>query len=163
MTRFRLTPKGLVGAGMRLPCSVGRGGIARDKREGDGATPVGRHHVAMVLYRPDRMAQPVPWAIPIQPRDLWCDDSDHADYNHLVRAPFGASAERMARGDRLYDLVAVLDWNWPYAEAGRGSAIFVHRWRGPGYPTEGCIAMAAGDLRRFVCAAPPGAVVEVQP
>ena len=32
---------GLRIAGRRLPCSIGRGGITTDKREGDGATPAG--------------------------------------------------------------------------------------------------------------------------
>jgi len=38
------------------------------------------------------------------------------------------------------------DWNWPNAEKGRGSAIFIHRWRKPGHPTEGCIAFRPRDL-----------------
>jgi L,D-peptidoglycan transpeptidase YkuD (ErfK/YbiS/YcfS/YnhG family) len=64
------------------------------------------------------------------------------DYNLMVRAPYPFSAERLFRGDRLYDLVLLTDWNWPRAERGRGSAIFLHRWRGPGRPTEGCVALA---------------------
>jgi L,D-peptidoglycan transpeptidase YkuD (ErfK/YbiS/YcfS/YnhG family) len=68
----------------------------------------------------------------------------------MVRAPYDASAERLFRGDRLYDLVLLTDWNWPRAERGRGSAIFLHRWRGPGRPTEGCVALARSDLRWIV-------------
>jgi hypothetical protein len=66
------------------------------------------------------------------------------------------SAERLWRGDRLYDLILLTDWNWPRAERGRGSAIFLHRWRGPGRPTEGCVALAritcAGSWRGSVTA-----------
>ena len=29
---------------------------------------------------------------------------------------------------------------------GRGSAIFIHRWRKNGYPTEGCIALSKENL-----------------
>ena len=155
-THFRLTPRGLIGAGMRFPCSIGRGGITDKKREGDGATPVGLHHVAMTFYRPDRMKSPAPWAIPIRPRDHWCDESGHPDYNHLVTSPFAASAEAMRRADSLYDIVVVLDWNWPDAVPGRGSAIFLHRWRRPGTPTEGCIAFAPGHLRWIAPRAVPG-------
>jgi hypothetical protein len=36
-----LTPMGLRFAGRTFPCSIGRGGIHSDKREGDGATPRG--------------------------------------------------------------------------------------------------------------------------
>jgi L,D-peptidoglycan transpeptidase YkuD (ErfK/YbiS/YcfS/YnhG family) len=63
-----------------------------------------------------------------------------------VRAPYGGSHERLRRADPLYDLVIVTDWNWPEAEAGKGSAIFLHQWRRGGYPTEGCVAFARADL-----------------
>ncbi|WP_308917151.1 L,D-transpeptidase family protein [Jannaschia sp. LMIT008] len=151
-----LTPAGLRLRGRRVPCAIGRGGVVAAKREGDGGTPAGTHRVAGLLYRADRIARPAPWAVPIGPRDLWCDDPGHARYNHRVRAPFAASAERLFRADRLYDLVLVIDWNWPDAVPGRGSAIFLHRWRRPGIPTEGCVAVAPGDLRWLVRHAGPG-------
>ena len=159
---WRLTPRGLEGAGLRLPATIGRGGIVSDKREGDGGTPVGRHRLAAILYRPDRIPSPAPWAVPIRPRDLWCDAPDHPLYNTLAQAPLDASAETLRRADRLYDIVGVLDWNWPRAVPGRGSAIFVHRWRKPGHPTEGCIALSPSDLLRFVRLTPPGSVIEVR-
>ncbi|WP_371155629.1 L,D-transpeptidase [Jannaschia sp. 2305UL9-9] len=133
--------------GRDFPCTIGRGGVRRDKREGDGATPRGVHRIVGMLYRPDRMARPADWAVPIRPGDLWCDDPAHEDYNLMVRAPFAASAERLARADPLYDLVILTDWNWPRAERGAGSAIFLHRWRRPGFPTEGCVAFDPVHLR----------------
>ncbi|TFL20005.1 L,D-transpeptidase family protein [Jannaschia formosa] len=142
-----VTPVGARFRGRLFPCTIGRGGVRRDKREGDGATPAGVHRIAGLFWRPDRLARPADWAVPIRPRDLWCDDPRHEDYNLMVRAPFPASAERLARADPLYDLVILTDWNWPRAETGRGSAIFLHRWRRPGFPTEGCVAFAAQDLR----------------
>ncbi|SMX38407.1 L,D-transpeptidase family protein [Maliponia aquimaris] len=141
-----LTPTGLRFAGRMWPCSVGRGGVRLDKREGDGATPAGVHRIVGLLYRPDRMARPVDWALPIRPSDLWSDDPACEDYNLMVRAPYAGSHERLRRGDRLYDLVILTDWNWPRAERGRGSAIFLHRWRWPGFATEGCLAFRPDHL-----------------
>ena len=141
-----LTPTGLRFIGRRIPCTIGRGGMTAAKREGDGATPRGVHRITGVLYRPDRMAPPVPWATPIVPGDIWSDDPADPEYNHMTRAPSAFSHERLRRADPLYDLVLLTDWNWPHAEPGRGSAIFLHRWRRPGYPTEGCVAMDPGDL-----------------
>jgi L,D-peptidoglycan transpeptidase YkuD (ErfK/YbiS/YcfS/YnhG family) len=141
-----VTPGGARFFGRHFPCTIGRGGVSETKREGDGATPVGVHRIVGLLYRPDRMARPVDWAVPIRPGDLWCDDPRHEAYNHLVRLPFPASHERLRRADRLYDLVILTDWNWPYSVPGRGSAIFIHSWRRPGYPTEGCIALAPESL-----------------
>lgn len=143
-----LTPMGVRFMGRVLPCSVGRGGIvpAGIKREGDGGTPTGTHRIVGMLYRPDRMARPADWAVPIGPCDLWSDDPGDQDYNHMVRAPYAPSHEQLRRADPLYDLVLITDWNWPRAVPGRGSAIFLHRWRRPGYPTAGCVAFAPQDL-----------------
>ncbi len=142
-----LTPSGLRFMGRRFPCTVGRGGLSARKREGDGATPVGIHRIVGMLYRPDRIAQPADWALPIRPGDLWSDDVRDPDYNLMVRAPHPFGHERLRRADRLYDIVILTDWNWPQAVKGRGSAIFVHRWRKTGHPTAGCIGLSAEDLR----------------
>ncbi|MGB3554548.1 MAG: L,D-transpeptidase family protein [Jannaschia sp.] len=141
-----VAPTGLRFLGRRIACTVGRGGIRMDKHEGDGATPVGSHRIVGMLYRPDRMRAPARWARPIGLRDLWCDDPGHAAYNRAVCAPFSGSAEHLRRGDPLYDLILLTGWN-ETGQPGRGSAIFLHRWRRPGYPTEGCVAMDAMDLR----------------
>lgn len=141
-----VTPRGLRFMGRTFPCTIGRGGISADKREGDGATPRGVHRIVGCLYRPDRLARPVDWAIPIHPGDLWSDDPSAEDYNLMVRAPYAPSHERLRRADPLYDLVLLTDWNWPFATRGRGSAIFMHRWRRPGYPTEGCVALRPDHL-----------------
>lgn len=150
MTRedLLLTPTGLIAFGRRLPCTIGRSGITTEKREGDGATPAGNHRITGLMYRPDRIARAAlpDWAVPIEPGDLWCDDPASPHYNHLVRAPFAASHEKLRRADPLYDMILTTDWNWPHATPGRGSAIFLHRWRRPGAPTAGCVAMARHDL-----------------
>ena len=108
MTPFDLvlTPRGVRFAGRTLPGSIGKGGLSNTKREGDGATPRGVHRLVGMLYRPDRMAQPASWAVPIRPGDLWSDDVSDTDYNHMVRAPYAASHEVLRRADPLYDLAS---------------------------------------------------------
>jgi L,D-peptidoglycan transpeptidase YkuD (ErfK/YbiS/YcfS/YnhG family) len=61
----------------------------------------------------------------------------------------------MRRADPLYDIVLTTDWNLP-ATPGRGSAIFLHRWRGRGHRTEGCLALAAPDIAWIAARAVPG-------
>jgi L,D-peptidoglycan transpeptidase YkuD (ErfK/YbiS/YcfS/YnhG family) len=129
--------------GQTFPCSVGRSGIGAKRGEGDGITPVGNFRIGQVYYRPDRLSL-TRLAVPCQrigPHDIWSDDPTDPAYNlHLkVRHPrFGF--ERLRRADPLYDAVAVLNFNWPEPVPGRGSAIFLHIWRTPRHPTEGCIA-----------------------
>ncbi|MHA6262963.1 L,D-transpeptidase family protein [Arenibacterium sp. CAU 1754] len=141
-----LSPRGLRFRGRLFPCTIGKGGLSSDKREGDGATPRGTHRIVGMLFRPDRIARPTPWAVPIRPGDLWSDGMDDPDYNMMVRAPHGFSHEQLRRADPLYDLVVLTDWNWPHAVPGRGSAIFIHQWRRPCFPTEGCIALRRDNL-----------------
>lgn len=150
--------------GRDLSCAIGRGGLTRAKREGDGATPVGRHRILGVMFRPDRIPARLlpPWARPIGPRDLWSDDVADPAYNSLVQAPHPYSHEALRRPDPLYDLVFVTDWNFPRAIPGRGSAIFVHRWRKPRHPTAGCVAFAPRDLLWLAQTLPPGTPLVVK-
>ncbi|MGB3146715.1 MAG: L,D-transpeptidase family protein, partial [Paracoccaceae bacterium] len=144
--------------GWRLPVTIGRAGLVRQKEEGDGGTPVGSHRIIGLLYRPDRIARsrlPL-WARPIGLGDCWCDDPAHPAYNQPVRAPFGGSHDRLRRAEPMYDLILLTDWNWPAAVPGRGSAIFLHRWRRPGAPTAGCIAMSGTDLLLLANRIEPG-------
>jgi len=136
--------------GKRLTISVGKGGIGEKLREGDDITPVGSWKITGVRYRADRVARPECCfaARAIEPEDIWSDDPRDPSYNHEVNArdhPF--SHERLFRKDHLYDLVAFLDFNWPNATPGAGSAIFLHQWRAPGVPTAGCVAFAPETLR----------------
>ncbi len=142
---------------VRWRCAIGRGGVRRDKREGDGATPVGDWPIRRVLYRPDRERRPET-ALPVSslaPEDGWCDDPGHPDYNRPVKLPHPARHERLWRDDRLYDLVVVLGHNDDPVIAGAGSAVFLHVARDDYAPTEGCVALAADDLRRLLQRAGP--------
>jgi L,D-peptidoglycan transpeptidase YkuD (ErfK/YbiS/YcfS/YnhG family) len=130
--------------GRALPCAIGRGGIGDKRGEGDGITPAGVHRIEAVLRRADR--GPTGGARAIGPRDGWSDDPRDPGYNAPVRRPHRFRHEALRRADRLYDAVAVLDWNRHPPVPGRGSAIFLHLWRKPRHPTEGCIAFARRDL-----------------
>ena len=159
-----LTPMGLRFLGRNFPVSIGRSGVRTHKREGDGGTPAGLHHIVGMLYRPDRIAaRALPaWAAPIGLQDRWCDAPDHPDYNHLVQKPFGASQEKLRRADPLYDLILITDWNWPTAIPHRGSAIFLHAWRRPGYPTAGCLAFRPDHLLWIARRITPGTALLVR-
>jgi len=146
-TDLVLTRQGLRFRGWVFPCTIGQAGVSATKREGDRATPVGKHRIVGMLFRPDRMARPSPLARPIRPLDGWSDDPLDPAYNHLVRRPRAFSHESLFRADPLYDLVLLTGWNWPEGVPGAGSAIFLHNWRRPGYPTAGCVALKLAHLR----------------
>ena len=142
----------LIAAGIRTPAALGRGGIGRVKREGDGRTPAGRFRLLHVFYRPDRARRPLT-ALPvaaIRPDLGWCDDPSDRNYNRPVSLPYPARHERLWRQDRLYDILVVIDFNVARPRPGGGSAIFLHV-AGPDFaPTEGCIAIGRHHLERLI-------------
>jgi L,D-peptidoglycan transpeptidase YkuD (ErfK/YbiS/YcfS/YnhG family) len=144
--------------GRRFPCAIGRGGTGEKRREGDGVSPAGRHRIETVLGRPDRGLR----ARPIRPGDGWSDDPRDPAYNRLVRPPHRFGHERLRRADPLYDLIAVLDFNRAPVLPGAGSAIFLHCWRKPRHPTEGCIAFRRRDLAWILARWRPGSRVVVR-
>lgn len=136
--------------GRKFPCSIGRGGITNSKIEGDGCTPSGAFCLHRVHFRSDRIdaaSYPMKCA-PIRRWQIWCDDPGHKDYNKLADGRSGCdfSHERLARADKLYDLLVVVGYNWPNSVPNRGSAIFIHAWRSPRYPTAGCVAFDPADV-----------------
>ncbi|MCY4306030.1 MAG: L,D-transpeptidase family protein [Aestuariivita sp.] len=149
-----ITRLGLRFLSRQIPCMIGRSGITSHKNEGDSATPRGIHSITGFFYRPDRVSRPSSLFVPIRPRDLWSDDVSDPSYNLMVQAPHEYRCERLTRSDPLYDVLIVINWNWPIAISGKGSAIFLHQWRRCCYPTEGCIAVRRDHLiwiARRVC------------
>jgi L,D-peptidoglycan transpeptidase YkuD (ErfK/YbiS/YcfS/YnhG family) len=153
----------LIAGPLSIPCALGRSGTAHDKREGDGASPVGRFRVLQALYRADRLPRPrtlLPlWAI--RPQDGWCDDAGDRRYNRPIRLPDAARHERLWREDGLYDVVLDLAYNRGPIRPGRGSAIFLHCAK-PGFgPTEGCVAIDARAARQLLQRIGPKTRIEI--
>lgn len=165
----------LVWPGGSFRCSLGRGGIRMDKREGDGATPVGSFPLRRVLWRPDRLERPdtgLP-VQPIAPDDGWCDDPADPAYNRPVKRPHAASHEELWREDGVYDVIVVMGHNDEPVVPGLGSAVFLHVTRpaaapaaadadAPAWePTAGCVALPLPDLLRLLKDCGPGTVLTV--
>jgi L,D-peptidoglycan transpeptidase YkuD (ErfK/YbiS/YcfS/YnhG family) len=144
-------------------CALGRSGRTRDKREGDGATPIGRLPMRRVLWRPDRLQRPVSRlpSRPISPDDGWCDAPDDPRYNQSVLHPYPSSAERLWLPEGLYDIIVVLGHNDAPVVPGAGSAIFLHVARDDYGPTAGCIALAREHLLALLAAESGPTALEV--
>ncbi len=151
--------------GRNAVCHLGRSGViaALDKREGDGATPLGDWPMRRVFFRPDRLNAPQTGlqAVPLRPRDGWCDEAASPLYNLPVTLPFAASHERLWRDDNVYDLIVELGYNDAPVRSGMGSAIFMHLQRPDGGPTEGCVAFTMPDLLDVLRLARPGDIMRI--
>ena len=145
------------------PCAFGRSGLTARKREGDGATPIGRFVFARVFYRPDRGPRPhtALSTVPLAPDFGWCEDPSSAQYNRLVRLPATCAHETMWRKDQLYDICVEIAYNDDPVIKGRGSAIFLHLARAGYAPTEGCIAVSEPDMRRLLPQVSPKVMLRI--
>ena len=112
------------------------------------ASPEGVWRLLWLYWRADRSAAPgtaLP-TTPLGPQQGWAETPDDPAYNRPIRHPHPYPADRMTRGDALYDICVVTDQNVNPVIPGAGSAIFVHLWRRPRWPTAGCVAFRRPDL-----------------
>jgi len=140
----------LLAGGATFRCVLGRAGLTRAKREGDGATPAGAWALVEFRRRPARFSRAGlrPPTKDIRSPERWCDDPGSFLYNRPLRSPSRFRCETLWRGDGCYDLVGVLDYNLKPAQRGRGSAIFLHIATEDFEPTAGCVALSARDMAR---------------
>lgn len=148
-----------------IPCAIGRSGScpAKDKREGDGCTPLGTWPVRGALLRPGRVKLDQPLHIPwrwTRADDGWSDGAGDPAYNRPVRLPHAWSAEHLQRADQAYDIIVVLGHNDSPPVPGAGSAIFFHIWV-DARDTEGCVAIAPEEMRRVIPLLTPGTAMEI--
>lgn len=151
----------------RMPATVGRAGMGIGiglhpaglpgpiKEEGDRRAPAGVFRIEFA-FGAQRLDPP---RFPYRRTgvdDLWVDDPASACYNRWVVAgdrsirPDWRSAEVLRRRDGLYDYALSIGHNRGPVVPGRGSAIFLHAWSGPGRPTIGCTAVAKERVRELI-------------
>ena len=132
----------------QFQCSIGKSGFSKNKKEGDGFTPVGTFYIERIYYRADKISNLDTKInkVKIHERDGWCDDPRQKEYNQLIEFPFNFSAEKLYREDSLYNVVCVLNYNTNPITPGLGSAIFIHVAKDGYKPTEGCVALKQKDL-----------------
>lgn len=158
-------PNYLTAGGRTFRCALGRGGVRREKAEGDGATPSGQFLLHRIMYRADRLPTPESGLVmaPLETDAGWCDDPSMAEYNQYVRLPFAGNHEKLWRDDALYDVIVVIGHNDAPRVRGKGSAIFMHVASTDYGPTEGCIALALEDLLEVLALCGPGDTIRINP
>ena len=152
---------------LKTTCAIGRSGViaAPEKREGDGASPLGKWRLNRAFYRADRLDRPATAlpVIPLKQSDGWCDAAGHPLYNRPVTLPFSDSHEKLWREDHAYDVIVELAHNDAPIIAGLGSAIFFHLAHDDGRPTEGCVAVSLEDMLHALSHASAGTCLKISP
>jgi L,D-peptidoglycan transpeptidase YkuD (ErfK/YbiS/YcfS/YnhG family) len=132
----------------KFRCALGKNGIRKKIKEGDGITPKGIYKIKTVYYRQDRIKK---LSTSINSKKIkknmgWCDDPKSDNYNQLINLPNNYNSEKLYRNDNIYDLIVVLDYNMNPTIKNKGSAIFIHITKKNYTPTKGCIALSKIDL-----------------
>lgn len=135
------------------PAVIGRNGFAPpgEKREGDGRTPSGLYRMKTAFGYAESVVTRMPYRQALAD-DLWVDDPEAPDYNRWVKLQEtkATSYEKMRRDDDQYKYGLVIEYNTAPVMPGRGSAIFLHIWKKPGWPTAGCVAVSEDNLLKIL-------------
>ena len=128
-------------------CCIGKNGLTKFKKEGDGKTPKGIFKIEHLYFRKDRIKKPLTKlkCIEIKRNMGWCDDVKNKKYNKLIKINKNCSHEKLFRKDKKYDLLIPIKYNFNKIIPGKGSCIFIHL-TSDYKPTAGCIALKKKDL-----------------
>ena len=128
-------------------CCIGKNGLTKFKKEGDGKTPKGIFKIEHLYFRKDRIKKPLTKlkCIEIKRNMGWCDDVKNKKYNKLIKINKNCSHEKLFRKDKKYDLLIPIKYNFNKIIPGQGSCIFIHL-TSDYKPTAGCIALKKKDL-----------------
>jgi L,D-peptidoglycan transpeptidase YkuD (ErfK/YbiS/YcfS/YnhG family) len=133
-------------------CALGKGGVNKKVKEGDGITPKGVFKITKIYYRADKIKiiKTNIKKIKITKNMGWCDDPVSRFYNRQIKLPSKFSYEKLYRNDDLYDLIAVINYNTNPIIKNKGSAIFMHISKNSYKKTQGCIALKEKDLIKIL-------------
>jgi L,D-peptidoglycan transpeptidase YkuD (ErfK/YbiS/YcfS/YnhG family) len=136
------------------PARVGRNGLRRNRREGDGTTPIGTFPIGRTMYGNARDPG-VKFAYRrLRCGDWWVEDPSSPFYNRFrhvscgQRPPFRTTTPDMSQTPLAYPHLAVVEFNMHPVVPGRGSGIFLHAQTGRA--TNGCISLHRPDLVRVL-------------
>ena len=132
----------------KFRCALGKNGIKKKTKEGDKITPIGIFKITKIYYRHDKIKnlKTSIKKIKIKKNMGWCDDQKSDFYNQQIKLPNKFNYEKLYRNDRIYDLLAVLNYNTNPVIKKKGSAIFIHIAKKNYKKTLGCIALKKEDL-----------------
>jgi L,D-peptidoglycan transpeptidase YkuD (ErfK/YbiS/YcfS/YnhG family) len=140
---------------------VGRNGVRKNKREGDGATPAGTFRIGARMYGNSPSPGVSSPYVRLRCGDWWVEDSKSPAYNTFQRIgcgrkpTFKVTTPDLSTSPRAYAHLAVVEYNMHPVVPGRGSGIFLHVQIGKA--TSGCISLHRAALVHVLRWLDPGA------
>lgn len=133
---------------------LGKNGLTKDKKEGDGKTPIGEFELGTILgiHSKEEIGNGIKSEYMQITEDMyWVDDPKSKYYNKLVDISKVKkdwnSAEHLIDYPIQYEYLIEIKTN-PKNIPGKGSAIFLHCTNNK--PTEGCIAVDKKFMKKLI-------------
>tara|TARA_B100001057_G_scaffold159389_1_gene159994 strand:+ start:1675 stop:2175 length:501 start_codon:yes stop_codon:yes gene_type:complete len=158
-----INKKYLIYNNYKVKCSIGKRGIGHKKKEGDLITPKGTYKIKYILYRKDRIKkiQTKIKKFVIKKNLGWCNDPSSKQYNKLIKLPSTFNYEKLYRGENIYDIIVVINYNMKPIKKNKGSAIFIHIAKKNYKKTEGCVAIKKNELLKILKILKNGTAVKI--
>ena len=134
---------------------VGRNGVKRNRREGEGTTPLGTMAISGGFGLATGAVTVLPYRR-VKKGDCWISDVADTSYNTWVRrsrcVPPNEDLHRIATSG-AYEFALTTDYNASPIVVGKGSAIFIHVHSydaaGRTQPTSGCVSVPRAVMKRL--------------
>ena len=138
----------------QFKCALGKSGVKKNKKEGDGATPHGIFSIGKIYYRADRIRKiNTNLCSKIIKKNMgWCNNPNDKYYNKEFNLSLKKKGEKIFRKDHIYDAFIIINYNMNPVIPNKGSAIFLHLTK-KYKPTAGCVAISFKDfltLTKFI-------------
>ena len=91
----------------------------------------------------------------------WCNDPSSKQYNKLIKLPSTFNYEKLYRGENIYDIIVVINYNMKPIKKNKGSAIFIHIAKKNYKKTEGCVAIKKNELLKILKILKNGTAVKI--
>ena len=131
---------------------IAKNGLTYDKKEGDKESPIGVFSLNRCFGWGDNPGTKLQYT-KFEKNDFWVDDEKSDFYNTYQKGlPNGrwVSAEDLYGIGDTYRFFIVIEYNTDVPIPGKGSAIFMHIWKGEESYTSGCTAMAEENLLKII-------------
>ncbi len=143
---------------------VGRNGVKRDRREGDGTTPLGEVEITGAFGSSSSPRVQIPYDR-VARGDCWISNAADVAYNTLTkRTPCATPNEDLYRIATAgpYEFALTTSYNTSPVVPGKGSAIFIHVHSrdaaGRTKPTSGCVSVARSVMKRLFALLDPAKI-----
>lgn len=131
---------------------IGNKGLTYDKKEGDKKSPAGMFPLYRCFGSEENPGTKLIYT-KFEKNDFWVDDVNSEFYNTYQKGLPGGrwnSAEDLFETGKLYRYFVVVEYNTDNPVPGKGSAIFLHIWKGKDSYTSGCTAMSEENLLKII-------------